>query len=143
MIKSEDSVVVCVYGSLLRGLYNFPIMEPYILAEYGKGKISGSIIDLGAYPGLLLDEDGEVVVEWYSVTTEGLKRLDRLEGFPTFYARDEVSDLTNPMLRGWVYHLTGKPLFSKYPRVELGDWKTYFLAKTASQKTHAPKSAIC
>lgn len=60
------------------------------------------MISLGAFPGLLVTDDGPPIVgEVYDVQT--MKPLDRLEGYPHFYDRTEVT--TESGTKCWVYYL--------------------------------------
>ncbi|WP_081442619.1 gamma-glutamylcyclotransferase [Alicyclobacillus acidocaldarius] len=83
--------------------------------------MSKSGYDWGAYPVVSLEEDGEIVGEWVEVTDEGMKALDRLEGYPHLYDRAMVEDLANG-LRGWVYHMPAAKAKQNGERVESGDW---------------------
>ena len=114
---------VFVYGTLRKGQPNRAVMEPHLVADLGEGQIRGAMYDLGLFPAVTLEEDGLVTGEWVRVTDEGLARLDRLEGYPSFYDRAIVSDTTN-VLRGWVYCMARRKV-DGYERVESGDWVAY------------------
>jgi len=120
---------VFVYGTLRKGQPNRPVMEPYLVADLGEGQIRGAMNDLGPFPAVTLEEDGVVTGEWVRVTDEGLARLDRLEGYPSFYDRAIVSDTANG-LRGWVYCMEKRKV-DGYERVESGDWVKRLEQKTA------------
>nr|WP_206886499.1 gamma-glutamylcyclotransferase family protein [Alicyclobacillus mali (ex Roth et al. 2021)] len=85
--------------------------------------MSKSGYDWGAYPVVSLEEDGEIVGEWVEVTDEGLKALDRLEGYPWLYDRAIVEDVANGF-RGCirVYCMTAGKAKDRGERVEGGDW---------------------
>jgi len=119
---------VFVYGTLRKGQPNRAVMEPHLVADLGEGQIRGAMYDLGPFPAVTLEEDGLVIGEWVRVTDDGLARLDRLEGYPSFYDRVIVSDTTNG-LRGWVYCMARRKV-DGYERVESGDW-----VKRLEQKT--------
>lgn len=100
-------ISVFVYGTLLTGEVNHRIAAPY-LREVQPGCIRGRLYDVGAFPALILDAAGrEIEGEWFEVTPEGLKSLDRLEGYSgpgrnNFYERVWVRDAINGRT-GWVY----------------------------------------
>ncbi|AEJ44345.1 gamma-glutamylcyclotransferase family protein [Alicyclobacillus acidocaldarius] len=112
-----------VYGTLRKDQPNRTVVEPYLVSELGMGQIRGAMYDWGAFPAVTLEEDGVVVGEWVKVTEEGLKALDRLEGYPQLYDRVIVKDLANG-LRGWVYCVP-KQKVNGNARVESGDWVVY------------------
>jgi len=72
--------LVFVYGTLRRGgaramSIRFPNSK--FIAD---AKVSGSLYDLGAYPGLLLNESNSLVIgEVYEVDDETLNKLDDFE----------------------------------------------------------------
>jgi gamma-glutamylcyclotransferase (GGCT)/AIG2-like uncharacterized protein YtfP len=115
--------VVFVYGTLRKGQPNRHVMAPHLVRELGKGRIRGAMYDLGPYPAINLQEDGEVIGEWVEVTEEGLARLDLLEGYPGYYDRTVVRDISQPV-SGWVYHMSGKIPHGAVP-VPGGNWIAY------------------
>ena len=82
--------LVFVYGTLRSGgvgamSIRFPNSE--FIAD---AKVSGSLYDLGAYPGLLLNESNSAVIgEVYEVDDETLNELDDFEA-STNYCRKQV-----------------------------------------------------
>jgi len=89
-----DKYIIAVYGTLKRGRPNYPrFLARDDVAFIGTGKTSN------AYPlyvsGLpfLIDSPGlgyNVVVEVFAVTERVFAELDRLEGHPNFYRRQEI-----------------------------------------------------
>lgn len=83
-----------VYGTLKRGYGNHHILEGS--TYLGNYELEGStLIDLGAYPGLIPAEDDvhDVVLgELYEIDDDLLPRLDRLEGVPWLYTRERTLD---------------------------------------------------
>lgn len=118
--------IVFVYGTLRQGQPNRWVMEPHLVSELGMGQIRGAMYDWGAFPVVTLEEAGEIVGEWVKVTSEGLKALDRLEGYPHLYDRAMVEDMANG-LRGWVYHMPTVKAKQNGERVESGDWVEHVL----------------
>lgn len=116
------SNIVAVYGSLRAGLFNHVVLgnAPYTSMGIAKGFRMHS---LGAYPALVRDPDSptEVVVELYDVSC--MKNLDRLEGYPKYYARKQVKiDTPQGAVLAWVYHMERN--LTEY-HIEGGDWKKW------------------
>ena len=108
---------VAVYGSLRKGLHNHVLLED---SDYlGLDKLQGeyTLLDLGSFPGLILQGDTDITIEVYEVDEETFQNLDWLEGYPSFYNRTEVETLYGT---AWVYYLQG----DKYSNVAVpsGDW---------------------
>lgn len=94
--SSENKNYVAVYGTLRRGFHNHKILE-YFGAEYlGRAKTVEKypmVIKHGIpYVGQMKRNEmgSEIVVEIYRISDECLKQLDRLEGCPDWYHREEV-----------------------------------------------------
>jgi gamma-glutamylcyclotransferase (GGCT)/AIG2-like uncharacterized protein YtfP len=80
----QKNISIFVYGSLREGLILHHLLKGSIFAGYGK--IQGAIIDLGCYPGLIIDRDivepeSMVFGEMYYIDQETLDRLDFTEGY--------------------------------------------------------------
>lgn len=96
---------VFVYGTLksgntTRGLDQFGGATKVgdaitITAEY-------SLFDLGCFPGVTLDGCNRVQGEVWNVTDEVFKMLDRIEGYPDFYHRQEINTTAG---KAWMYYL--------------------------------------
>lgn len=122
--------LVFVYGTLRRGgagamANRFP--KAKFIAE---AKVSGSLYDLGAYPGLRLNEAHSLVVgEVYEVADETLNQLDEFEA-DSHYERQQVEiSLGKHSRLCWVY--TPKPEFYDLRSlITSGDWLAYAKTKT-------------
>lgn len=83
---------VFVYGTLKRGHANHGLLKDATFLK--EGEVNGSIYDLnGGIPGLVRanEETKERVHgEVFMVNDEQLARLDRLEGHPGLYKREQV-----------------------------------------------------
>ena len=82
-----------VYGTLRPGRAPREIADAVnTLERLGEGAIRGRLYDLGAYPGVILDDAaGEVSGEVFAVTDERiLARLDTYEGY---FPRDPAASL--------------------------------------------------
>ncbi|MFL6209883.1 MAG: gamma-glutamylcyclotransferase [Pyrinomonadaceae bacterium] len=122
--------LVFVYGTLRRGgagamSVRFPRAK--FIAE---AKVSGRLYDLGAYPGLLLNEANSLVLgEVYEVDDETLTELDEFEA-SSHYRRQQVAiSLGGDSRTGWVYE--PEPEFYAPNRlITSGDWLEYAKTKT-------------
>ena len=116
--------LVFVYGSLRRGnagamSVRFP--EARFIAD---GRVRGSLYDLGAYPGLKLNESASFVIgEIYEVDEHTLSELDQFE-LSSDYIRKEVNvEHNHQRSHCWIYvppH--DEELFSVREVIESGDW---------------------
>lgn len=132
---------VFVYGSLKRGFGNHRLLEGQkFLGEASTNYDDYVMHSLGGYPGVIHlqrsgylyykdKEPGQtyIVGEVYEVDDACMKALDRLEGAPSFYHREEA--YISPH---WgddrdfvciIYILTDPERYSKYPRIENGIWE--------------------
>jgi len=131
-----DKHLVFVYGTLRQG--GFRAMPSIFPAAklIGQANVRGSLYDLGAYPGLLLDESNSSVTgEVYEVDDEILRKLDEIEAV-SYYLRKRVEvSIGEHRMLSWVYVYDAQ----FYPRrvlITSGDWIAY--AKT---KTEWPEAA--
>ena len=122
--------LVFVYGTLRRGCagamsIRFPRSKFVADAE-----VSGSLYDLGAYPGLRLDESNSLVVgEVYEVDDELLNELDHFEA-SSHYRRKEVElSLGNHRRVCWTYEPEPE-FYSLRTLITSGDWIEYAKTKT-------------
>jgi gamma-glutamylcyclotransferase (GGCT)/AIG2-like uncharacterized protein YtfP len=122
--------LVFVYGTLRQGGVR---AMPNIFPDskfIGNANVSGSLYDLGAYPGLLLDESNSSVIgEVYEVDDEILNKLDDIEA-SSYYRRRQVEvSLDNHRMICWVY----EPDSKFYPHrilITSGNWIEYAKTKT-------------
>jgi len=70
------------------------------------GRVRGTLVDLGRYPGLL-EGRGTVVGEVYRITPELLPALDREEGYNFERRRALVTLAAGHRVRAWVYRYRG------------------------------------
>lgn len=111
--------LVAVYGTLKLGHSNCRRMgvSP---AYLGPCKIKAKMYSMGPYPAIALKEDGEVHCEVYAVTDTILADLDRLEGHPSFYKREEIDTEYG---RAWVYAMDHYERLKDMKVVETGVWE--------------------
>jgi gamma-glutamylcyclotransferase (GGCT)/AIG2-like uncharacterized protein YtfP len=122
--------LVFVYGTLRRGgagamSVRFP--DSKFIAE---AEVSGSLYDLGAYPGLQLDEsDSTVMGEVYEVDDETLNELDDFEA-SSHYRRKQVEFSLDARKRMcWTYE-PDLEFYSPRTLITSGDWNEYARTKT-------------
>ena len=130
--------LVFVYGTLRRGgvrsmSIRFPGAKFIAAAE-----VSGGLYDLGAYPGLLLDESNSSVVgEVYEVDDEILTRLDEIEA-SSYYWREQVEiSLGAHRRKCWIY-APDPALYSDRTLITSGDWIEYAKTKTDRPEDASP-----
>jgi gamma-glutamylcyclotransferase (GGCT)/AIG2-like uncharacterized protein YtfP len=125
-----DKHLVFVYGTLRRGgVRAMPDIFPG--AKFvGDAKVSGRLYDLGAYPGLLIDEAGASVVgEVYEIDDEILSKLDEIEA-SSYYVRRRVEvSVGDDKMTCWVYE-PNPELYSLRALITSGDWIEYAKTKT-------------
>ena len=84
---------VFVYGSLKRGnnVRGMQFFEGAI--RVGQAQTTAgiySMLDLGSFPGVILDGKHDINGEVYVIDELILSQLDAIEGYPDFYDRTEV-----------------------------------------------------
>ena len=115
---------VFVYGSLRRGnagamSVRFP--EARFVAD---GQVRGRLYDLGAYPGLLLDDSElRAIGEVYEVDEQTLFELDQFERSSDYIRKQVEVEHDNQHSRCWIYVPDrGAEVFSGRQLIESGDW---------------------
>lgn len=125
----EKCNLVAVYGSLLSGLGNHPVIQGSKFVAHTETKDMFKIVDYarGCFPAVTLDDAvSPIVVEVYEVEDEWTaRRLDGLEGYPNFYNRTIVP-LVNGM-KAWIYHIEDK--LEDEDTIVSGDWKLHLSQK--------------
>jgi gamma-glutamylcyclotransferase (GGCT)/AIG2-like uncharacterized protein YtfP len=122
--------LVFVYGTLRRGgagamSVRFPGAK--FIAD---AKVSGSLYDLGAYPGLLLTASGSPVSgEVYEVDDETLRRLDDFEASSLYRRRQVEISLGSRGSVCWTYE-PDPEFYSPRRLITSGDWVEYAKTKT-------------
>jgi len=124
--------LVFVYGTLRRGGAG-AMLERFPNARFiADAKVSGSLYDLGAYPGLLLNQSNSTVTgEVYEVDDQTLNELDDFEA-STNYWRKQVEILLGAQSRmGWTYE-PNPEFHSLRALITSGDWIEYARTKANS-----------
>ena len=123
--------LVFVYGTLRQGGMR---AMPHIFPDakfIGQANLSGSLYDLGAYPGLLVDESNSLVIgEVYEIDDGILNKLDDIEAASSYWRKQVEVSLDNRRMMCWVYAPDSK-LHPQRILITSGDWIEYAKTKTA------------
>jgi gamma-glutamylcyclotransferase (GGCT)/AIG2-like uncharacterized protein YtfP len=122
--------LVFVYGTLRRGGGRaMPVRFPGS-KFIGDARVGGSLYDLGAYPGLVLDESGSSVVgEVYEVDEEVLNELDGFEASSRYRRKQVEIPLGAESRTCWTYE-PDPEFYSPRTLITSGDWVEYAKTKT-------------
>ena len=124
--------LVFVYGTLRRGSAR-DMSTRFPNAKFiGDAKVTGSLYDLGAYPGLLLNEgNSSVIGEVYEVDDELLNELDAFEASSSYWRKQVEISLGSDKRVSWIYTPEDNPEFySLRTLITSGDWIEYAKTKT-------------
>lgn len=116
-----EKKLYAVYGTLKKGFGNHRILEDNPLVFEGTVNIPFYMVSLGGFPGILKDDkSNSIYIEVYEVSDqETEKRLDRLEGYPSFYNKEIID---TPVGKAYVYFLENS-LYGDNDLVESGNWE--------------------
>ena len=93
-------------------------------------QVNGSLYDLGAYPGLRLNElSSSVIGEVYEVDDELLKQLDDFEASSNYLRKQVDISLDSGNRMCWVYE-PDPEYYSLRTLIISGDWIEYARTKT-------------
>lgn len=108
-----------VYGSLLKGFGNHRVIaDAKFLGEHITDE-KYTLVNLGAFPGVVEKGETAIIGEVYEVTDDIFASLDRLEGYPSFYGRNQIDTAYG---KAWIYLLPKSYL--SYSKVFSGNWRT-------------------
>ena len=136
--------IIAVYGTLRRGEPNAALLSG--ARDLGVARIVGRLHEMPrtaerayAYPALVLDGVGAVVVELYQLGDAAtLAVIDALEAFDpddvagSEYVRRLVEVLDGPVATAWIYTYNGPPE-AKGDLIPDGDWVAH-RARTGGQR---------
>lgn len=80
--------LVFVYGTLKSGMVRHGVLRES--EKIGEDAIKGTMINLGSFPGVVLQGNDIIHGEVYYVNERTLETLDHIEGHPCFYKRVKV-----------------------------------------------------
>lgn len=111
---------VFVYGTLKHGFHNHDYFLKGI--EFKKAKALGINLHAGPHFPYAIKGAGIALGEVYEVDDDTLERLDRLEGVPHHYQRDEVFVFTEDFKKEKaMIYVSDHAL--KFPRIDSGEWE--------------------
>ncbi|HVQ38718.1 MAG TPA: gamma-glutamylcyclotransferase family protein [Pyrinomonadaceae bacterium] len=122
--------LVFIYGSLRSGCAGAMSVRFPNSKFIADAKVNGRLYDLGAYPGLRLDESSPLVIgEVYEISEETLNSLDDFETSSN-YSRSQVEVLVGADRRDcWTYE-PDPDSYSLRTLIPSGDWIEYAKTKT-------------
>lgn len=122
--------LVFVYGTLRRGGVGAMTIRFPNAKFIADAKVSGSLYDLGAYPGLLLNESNSLVVgEVYEVDDALLNELDEFEASSNYLRKQVEIALDADRRTCWVYE-PDPEFYALRKSITSGDWIEYAKTKT-------------
>ena len=131
--QPENEHRVFVYGTLLTGECNTRWAGN---ARRQKAWTLGTIHDTGyGYPAYQKRGRTRVVGEVLTVGEDGFRSMDRLEGYPSLYRREQIQVhlVGGGNVLAWVYIMNNLPKGA--PVIESGDWVAYRKSKDGSTPT--------
>ncbi|MGO8679229.1 MAG: gamma-glutamylcyclotransferase [Limisphaerales bacterium] len=110
---ASGSHLVFVYGTLRRGCWNHGLLAKAEFVGAGKTKRRYAMY-VDAIPYVVKEEVSQIVGEVYAVDQGTLRDLDSLEGYPSWYERQEVDVALDDgrQIVAWMY-------FSRQPQGKL------------------------
>jgi gamma-glutamylcyclotransferase (GGCT)/AIG2-like uncharacterized protein YtfP len=122
--------LVFVYGMLRRGGAR-PMSIRFPRSKFiADAKVSGSLYDLGAYPGVLVNESNSLVSgEVYEVDDEVLNQLDDFEAASNYWRKQVEVSLGTHRKVCWIYE-PNPEFYSPQTLIASGDWLEYAKTKT-------------
>jgi gamma-glutamylcyclotransferase (GGCT)/AIG2-like uncharacterized protein YtfP len=121
-----EELLFFVYGTLRQGDDNDITRLSPAPRLIGTAQIRGTMYHLGAYPGMTLSGEGQIVGEVYAVSAELEAKLDAIESeYPAQsdeYAKREIEvQVQGRMQRCHVYEINPAYVVGK-PIIASGDW---------------------
>ena len=122
--------LVFIYGSLRRGNAQSMSVRFSKSKFITDAKVTGSLYDLGPYPGLLHNESNSLVIgEVYEVDDELLNKLDDFEESSHYLRKQVEISLGTDRKTGWTYE-PNPEFYSLRTLISSGDWIEYAKTKT-------------
>lgn len=118
--KRADATRVFVYGSLMAGERIHSTLADAEFDGVVRTARGFRMHDLGPYPAIVREGDGRVTGEVYLASPETVAALDRIEGHPNYYRREQIQ-LANGAT-AYAYIMKTERVAEK-PVVADGDWK--------------------
>ena len=124
---SDERKLCFVYGSLLSGgngskegaLGNHRVLAGAKFLGEHITEPAFKMLNLGSFPGVVEDGATKILGEVYEITDYIFERLDRLEGYPSFYGRKKID---TEFGKAWIYLLPDSG-YLNHTVVEDGNWR--------------------
>lgn len=125
-MEKEKLVLIAVYGSLIEGLHNHPVIANAEYVGEFNSEPKFSMIDLGSFPAIVKEGVTSVKFHVYAVNEKTLQKVNNLEGFEegaenNFYNRGIIK---TPYGKAFYYY-QNKGMIKDPLLVASGDWKDY------------------
>jgi len=122
--------LVFVYGTLRSGSPHSMSLRFPTSKFIADAKVSGSLYDLGAYPGLLVNESKSTVTgEVYEVDDQVMHELDDFESSSDYWRKQIEISLGAQKRLCWTYEPNPES-YSLRRLIASGDWIEYAKTKT-------------
>ena len=119
-METNDTHMVFVYGTLLRGESNHRLLKNAEFVGEGRTAPEYDLVDLGAFPGMVSGRNTAIKGEIFGVNDDTLEALDRLEGHPGFYRRTKLKLAGFGTVEGYLFP---RKRMNGYDCIESGDWR--------------------
>ena len=110
---------VAVYGSLKKGFGNNQLLGDSELKGVDKTLPEWTMYSMGGFPCITEEPGTSIHIEVYEVDEQVFRRLDMLEGYPSFYNRKEIETQYGT---AWIYYIKDKSSTMLLDNVESGEW---------------------
>jgi len=117
-----EKFLIFVYGTLRQGELNHRLLEGSKCLGTVKTEPRFNLIDLQHFPGLIPGGNTSVTGELFTIDDFTLHKLDRLEGHPTFYRRENILLQDGREVLTYIYHQSSERSIRK---IASGDWIKY------------------
>lgn len=121
---------IAVYGSLRTGMYNHSLLENEgaNLVSTETLNVPYKMIPYSSFPALIPDnQNNNILMEIYEVNDTVYRRVERLEGYPSFYDKATTTDSAGDTVEFYIIHDNDHRLSNRYLDVEnIEDWKDFY-----------------
>ncbi|MEE2962003.1 MAG: gamma-glutamylcyclotransferase family protein [Myxococcota bacterium] len=128
---SQPNVTLFVYGTLRRNSSHVHLLGNAIWHGECVTKPNMTLLDLGDYPGLVLDGKTAVIGDLVTIAREQLSLVDEYEGYPKDYNRSQIQLANGRSATTYIYI---GPKESSIVVAD-GNWEKYFYNRYLRTKT--------
>lgn len=131
--KTKNCNYIVLYGTLMRGYDNYDKFNLSNRLSYiKKTKFNGIMYDIGGYPGVIVEEDNNRIIEGELYYIRDQSLLPKLDDFESYYPENtknslyirELIELESPKsIKAWIY-LYNKSVNDK-DVVKSNNWNMY------------------